>query len=223
MMALDIYDRIARLAPALLVILPVVVTLDVLVSFFHVNSPITVYLALLFAVSVPLTEWVRNSGRRIQEKLWTDWGGSPLAIALANPRDSSSKMLCSRAIQRLHSLYPDIVPIDDSVFDYETVGTLAAAYARTNGSRIVAPENASYGFARNAYGIRTIGIVIAVTCLIVLLVFIYYTWDPASWIAILVVTFTFVWWMISVREKTVKRAGDRYANAVIRWLASEPI
>ena len=223
MMALDIYDRIARLAPALLVILPVIVTLDVLVSIFHIRTPVTVYMSLLFAVSIPLTQWVRNSGRKVQRKLWTDWGGSPLAIALANPCDSSSKILCSRAIRRLCSLYPDMIPIDDSVFDYEIVGTLAAAYARTTGSRIVAPENASYGFARNAYGIRIIGIIIAATCLIVLSLFTIYSWDTASWIAIMVVAFTFGWWMISVREKAVKRAGDRYANAVIRWLASEPI
>lgn len=222
MWGLDAYERTARLIPALLVLAPSAAALWGLWGSWQISTPLL--LILLLVLSVPLAEWTRKQGRKKQDSLWSNWGGSPLAIALRQPSAAHLEEFRHRALSRLNHLYAEETPTGGSE-DYELIAALAASYAREGGSQTVFPENVSYGFARNSYGVRPVGIAIAgATLLLLVIVFLA---DLSSNTAGLIMALsvsasTLCWWLFGVNKGRVRDAGDRYATAVIRWLASEP-
>ena len=223
MWGIDAYERTARLIPALLVLAPVTAVSWGLWGPWHISTPLL--LISLLVLSVPFAEWARLRGRKKQRTLWAKCGGSPLATTLAKSTDGWSEEFRQRALSRLNRLYPDETPVGGDPEDYELVATLAAAYARETGSQTVFPENVSYGFARNSYGLRLLGIATASGCILLLATAVVtdlYSTNAKLVAALAVSVAILSWWLFEVNEKKAHDAGDRYAQAVIRWLASEP-
>ena len=219
----DAYYVIARLSPAVILLVPAGVTAWVVYSEEWPSIPSPIYLLLFPIVTFPLSGFVRSKGKEIQRILWSEWGGSPLAISLATPTNNSANVVRQRAIVRLKQLFPDAIRTNGSVSVYEAVGSLIAAYTTDLGTSVIASENRTYGFYRNSYGIRRTGILTSIACVLVLGVFSFFSQQSELWFALLVVGSTFAWWIFGVKKKNVREAGDRYADAVIRWLGSSPL
>lgn len=220
MWGIDTYERTARLVPALVVFAPVGVVLWDIWGPWNVSVP--VFLVVLLVLSVPLAEWTRRRGRKKQPTLWAKWGGSPLATALAEPTEGWCEEFRQRSLSQLHDKYPEVRPIGNNEEDYELMASLAAARSRETESKGVFAENVSYGFARNAFAIRWVGFGVAIACALAVEVVSICLDRPRSVVALSVALLTAGWWLIGATEKRVRDAGNRYANAVIRWLASEP-
>ena len=76
-LALDPYNRAARLTPALLTIAPVVV---LFYCFYGTSNPLLSAIISLLGWcggGYALTRIARNAGSRIQDKLFEKWGGAP--------------------------------------------------------------------------------------------------------------------------------------------------
>jgi hypothetical protein len=164
----DNYSRTARLMPALLVALPISVTalaaIPVAVAWWQRIG------SLLVASGVPVlaTQIVRDRGRRAQEKLFAEWGGPPTTALLrwSGPEPKA-------AVQRRHELLAPLLGHDlpdeaDEARDptaadgvYAMATTSLRERTRSDEFSLLLTENISYGFRRNLFGCRVIGVLAA--------------------------------------------------------------
>jgi hypothetical protein len=159
----DKYDREARLAPALMVLLPPV--LLALVWFPGLRTPAAGLLTLLvaFGILVFLTQVGRDRGKRMEPELFDAAGGKP-SIALLRHRDAR---LSGLQRQRYHDYLARAVGVpaptaaeeaaDPAKADewYElAAGWLMARTRDTKKFGLLFQENVNYGFRRNLYALK---------------------------------------------------------------------
>lgn len=162
----DSYNRTARLTPALLVTLP----LNVLVITFSIDS-LSWWgksLTLLVASGLPfaITQVVRDRGRHIEPELFSSWGGAPTTVML---RWSGQEARV--AVSRRHDLLSRLIDVrlpteeEEQVNPREAdalyaIATTALRELTRDGSRfaLLQHELAAYGFWRNAFGCRGLGV-----------------------------------------------------------------
>lgn len=169
------YERRARLAPGLLALLPVSVTLT---GFGFSRAPAV--LSALVAISLAggpilLAELVRQQGRKVQAGLWASWGGPPTTQKLrlraagqnALQRETWRQAVSSVSGVELSSVRSEranAVKADEAI--EVAVGKIRNLTRDATKFPLVCAENRSYGFHRNLYGIRWTGRIIASSMMI---------------------------------------------------------
>ncbi|HIK73324.1 MAG TPA: hypothetical protein EYG00_01265 [Alcanivorax sp.] len=165
---LDPYSIKARLIPGLLLVLPALFYFAV--TYGPQDPTLTIALSLLGSCGVPylLSGIVRSHGLRAQERLVKNWGGMPTTLLL---RHSNSR-LPSKLKHQYHEIIADLYGIpmpsekiersspefSDDCYLTATKYLLAATRQRDD-FPLIHKELASYGFARNCYGIRWLGLI----------------------------------------------------------------
>ena len=164
---LDAYSRRARLLPGAIVVLPI--TLFVVVLLTTKPAWWTAAASLLVASGLSYfgAQLVRSLGTKCQIQLWSSWGGQPTTTMLRF-RGAQNSVQVARWHRLLAQLCPDETIPDAQAEDadvenadevYETLATVLRA--RTRDRRRfgrVFDENCQYGFRRNLYGCRRIGL-----------------------------------------------------------------
>lgn len=164
----DPYDRQARLWPALLALFPVLATLSMLyVPAFSVLSNV-VLLAVSCGGLYLLTDISRESGKRLEERLYVRWGGKPTTQLLRH-RD---KTIDGVTKQRYHLFLSGMIKVPfpdrpqeavdpdsaDDVYQSATRWLLNKTFGDTKNYPLQFKENVAYGFRRNALGVKPIGL-----------------------------------------------------------------
>jgi hypothetical protein len=173
----DPYDRQARLYPALLCLLPLLALIALLyapnVSALTGVVTLTVSCGGLFLMS----NVCREMGKRLEEKLYREWGGKPTTQLLRHRNgviDSITKRRYHAFLAaKINAAFPDA---DQEKLDPEKADEAYQSGARWLLDRtrpeagkqfdLLFRDNITYGFRRNALGVRPLAIVIAVGCFI---------------------------------------------------------
>ena len=165
---LDHYSFRARLQPALLVLLPLAI------GIFAWTWPNVKWESVLWALFVTsggayfLATLARNLGKEIESGLWKSWGGAPTTQLLRysgtlNPilRERWHNKL-SKLIERPFPTQQEEIANPKEADDiYKAAVTLLIIKTRDIKTyNLVYNENVSYGFCRNLYAMRKIGIII---------------------------------------------------------------
>jgi hypothetical protein len=173
----DPYDRQARLYPALLCLL----RLLALVALLYAPNASVLTGVVIIAVSCGglflMTNICREMGKRLEDKLYREWGGKPSTQLLRHREgiiDSVTKRRYHAFLSaKLNFTFPDA--------DSERNDPTKADEAYQSGARwlldhtrpddgkkfdLLFRDNVTYGFRRNALGARSLGIIIAVGCLL---------------------------------------------------------
>jgi hypothetical protein len=177
----DVYSFRARILPGAVVVLPVTLLAVVLVT----SKPAwwSALISILSASGVTYlgAQIVRSFGQRVEPELWTSWGGAP-TTQLLRFRDAPNKAIVERRHRLLRALFPDEhVPTESEEAgsgvtadaSYETV--VRALIARTRDkSRFdrIFDENCQYGYRRNLYGCKVVGIILSAASLLITIAFI---------------------------------------------------
>lgn len=164
------YDRQARLYPALLTLAPAIVLVVTLYQdkFGLYSSAYTVLLAC--GALFMMAEFARQRGKAKEEALWQKWGGAPSTQVLRH-RDSTFDMVsktryhaaCSKLLnqpflsQQQEKDAPDLA---DALYTSACTALREAARDKEK-YELLFKDLTSYGFRRNGYGLRTVGIVIS--------------------------------------------------------------
>ena len=167
---LDSYSRRARLAPALLVLLPVGIA-----ALAWFPGPPTWWQPLLgillsCGVVLLLSQLGRDRGVRLEPVLFAEWGGSPTVRGLRHQGSVNAI-----ALQRRHEKLRVLVPgIQLPTHDEETADSKGADQAydaciailreKTRDRKLfplVFDENCNYGFRRNLLGLKWVGVTFA--------------------------------------------------------------
>lgn len=167
---LDPYERKARLMPALLVLAPLVAILwSIFGDKVDVKSGLA---ALLTACGVLfwMAKVVRNAGARLQDGLFTRWGGMP-STQLLRHRDSTIDPITK---ERYHQVLSKGIGKDFPSEAAEDAAPEAADLVYRSGIKwlieqtrdprryaCLLKENIAYGFHRNMLGLRPIAISVA--------------------------------------------------------------
>jgi hypothetical protein len=163
----DDYNRKARLTPALLVGLPIVLIATALFPDQFWSWGGVVSLLAWFGVLKLLAQLARHTGKKIEDDLYKSWGGKPTTCLLQH-RTAKNKVELARQHSKLSELTGQAIPnyeeelanpdLADQI--YETCVKFLISKTRDHSKFfLVYEENCNYGFRRNLLGLKPFGII----------------------------------------------------------------
>jgi hypothetical protein len=232
----DGYERKARLYPALLLVAPVIITLVGMASAKLSTLESLGTVAAGCGGAFLLTQLARDAGKKCERDLFDAWGGMP-SIAVFRHRDTRIDALTkARYHGRLLALVkgakaptPEEEAADPAVADqvYSAWSTYLRVHTRdTKKYPLVFHENVSYGYRRNVYGLRPIGIIGSGLCITVGGAWLYYLHSVAAAItpesagALGCVFVTLLLWAFRFTPDWVRIPADAYAERLAETVDS---
>jgi len=174
---MDTYERKARLYPALLLVAPVVTTaaaaLGAKMSALESLAAVVVAGGGAFLLS----QLARDAGKKREDGLFKKWGGLP-SVTIFRHRDRRLDAITkARYHARLATLVqgtkaPTVSEEEADKTAADRVYTAWSRYLRVNTRdakeySLLFKENVSYGFRRNVWGLRPIGIIMCTVCCLI--------------------------------------------------------
>lgn len=167
----DTYSWYARIMPVFLVLLPVALA----ASVWFPNTPILPRISAVLGVPAVLA-WLlsqlgRDMGYRRQPGLWTRWGGAPTTQLLRHRNPDANPELRLHYHDCLKALQPSLTlpTAEDEERDpqradhaYEAATRFLITKTRDKTRfPLIFKENTNYGFRRNLWGMKPIGLPVA--------------------------------------------------------------
>ncbi|MGE5568714.1 MAG: hypothetical protein ACM3S5_06720 [Rhodospirillales bacterium] len=165
----DSYERRARLYPALMIVMPIVMTV---VAIVQVRLSALQLLATTLAAcggTFLLSQLARDAGKNREKSLFERWGGMPSVAILRHADTRIDPITKARYHKKLACLVKGTKAPTAAEEQADPIGadrTYAAwsTYLRTQTRErtkypLVFEELVNYGFRRNVWGLRTTGIV----------------------------------------------------------------
>ena len=237
----DAYERKARLYPALLLVAPVVATAVAIIS-----AKLSGFQSLGTSIvgcggAFLLTQLARDAGKKGEPVLLQEWGGLP-SVAILRHRDMRIDSITkARYHKKLSTLVkganaPNAEQEQADPTAADTVYTAWSTYVRVNTRDtkkypLLFQENVSYGYRRNVWGLRLIGIVTTTICFVIAVARIYQLHKSAANIPdelLAALTFTFIvflLWVFRFTPDWVRIPADAYAARLaeaVDTLGSKP-
>lgn len=171
---MDKYSLNARVYPLIIVFLPIVI-IGITYSFEYEKIQQTLSaLGITAALTYFLSNIGRDQGKKKENALWKSWGGAPTSQLFS----FSNNILDTLTKERYHSRMEEILEIKDNL-DYKNAAPheLDDTYrswtkiliSKTRNTKIfplLFKELVSYGFRRNLWGLKPIGIAITIICVV---------------------------------------------------------
>lgn len=228
----DPYERQARIAPALLVCLPVIVTAGAWFPAGFAGAQLASGSIVAYLGIAILATFARDAGKRVEPTLFKSWGGMPTTLLLRH-RDSA---VDATTKQRIHALlgaripgirFPSAEEEAHSPEAADQVYASATAWLRertrdTKKFPLVLAENIGYGFRRNTFGVRRFALWVTLGILLLNAIGVAGTAGPnltqlsaATIAAILITVALLLFWFGLVRASWVKEAAFAYAHRLL--------
>lgn len=228
--AFDSYTRRARLEPAMITALPLGLATLAWFPEGIVGWGLFWSLIAWSGGTALLAQIAREAGKRKEEHLFASWGGKPTTRLLRH-RDAPNKVILERRHRKLASLVPDLdIPSSereqtdpqkaDEIYDACAV-FLIEKTRNAKQFRLIFEENCNYGFRRNLWGMRPIGIAFSLlgTAAVFSLMGLDFAKDiipgPIVLIAALVEIFLAVGWLFYFTPEWVKTTAEAYAERLL--------
>lgn len=233
---MDAYDRKARLYPAACVILPLTLLALMLFSLPQWWTGLIGFLAA-GGLHVPVVLAVRDLGTSKQPGLWASWGGAPTTLRL---RWATAQNHVLQQERHADVQSATGIPMPAQSEEAANPGAADTAYEAAadrlrQGTRneqnfpLVKTELTNYGYRRNLYGCRAIGVGVALLALLVEVILAVLGWrgmvdvPPVPMLAAGAVSLLWMLgWILLVTPEFVRRDADRYADALISAASDLP-
>jgi hypothetical protein len=229
---LDPYSRQARLAPALVVIVPLVLLIMVWFPASWSVWGALVSVACSCGLMFLLSQIARDRGKQKEPDLYAGWGGKP-SVALLRHRDHRiDPQTKARYCAFLKSKLPQLVlptEADESADQdradaaYESVTAWLLTQTRdTKVFNLLFRENISYGFRRNLWGLKPIGVAATLLAAAASTFVIGYTYwakqalvSPEIIIVSAIVWLLVVIWIALITRTWVRIPADAYGKQLL--------
>lgn len=231
---LDAYTRNARLKPALLALAPAAWTLMAW-SPDHAFGWGGIWTVIVgVGGTLLLSQLARDRGKRKERALHDSHGGRPSERLLSHVR-AGNRITLSRRHAKLRRLIPDVrIPTEA-----EEARNPAAAHevyhscvewliARTRENRLLLEENINYGFRRNLWGLKPVGLIVSAASSILLGVHLWTATSAHSVVAPLAVALevcnvvVLLLWLFVVGPRWVMVPSRAYAERLLEGLDQLP-
>lgn len=238
---MDGYEVRARLLPAFIALAPAILVPYVL--FPDIRSLWGTLGGLLGALGLTaaLAHFARARGARRQDELFKSWGGPPATAMLRHSDDRISPVTKARMHDALSTGGPMLhMPTveeeganptaDDAIYD-AAVDWLRRHTRSSSQYPLVYAENVSYGFMRNLYGVKPLGVVVCILSMGVVGIALSFS-TPCGFqvnfgllIAALVIqAILLAYWLGHVGPSAVRIPAEGYARALLEccWDQFDP-
>ena len=230
------YDRVARLQPALLAALPLLVSIVLLIPEFGLIWAASGGLVLYCGGTTFLTQAGRDRGKCMEPALFQSWGGKPSTAMLRH----SDTRLVGATKERYRNFLASVVPgltlasedqerrcPEQAEDAYESAIDWLLAQTRDRGRfELLFRENINYGFRRNIWALKSCAFVMAgiAVATIAVLVFNNWTGEPIVvvesvgmqiWASLVLALTHIFFFAFKVRKKWVRVAAEAYARRLL--------
>ena len=230
----DSYDRKARLYPALLVIVPLALTIGLAASLkLPALESVGATLASCGGAFL-LTQLARDAGKRQESFLIAGWGGLPSVAILRHSDGRIDAITKSRYHKKLATLVkgtkaPLAADERSEPDKADTVYSAWCAYLRshtrdTKRFSLLFQENVNYGYRRNVLGLRPVGITASALSFLTCCSWEYFVAragrgvQSESVLAGIVALLFLLFWILVVSPAWVQIAADAYAARLVETL-----
>lgn len=228
---LDRYNRNARLYPAILIALPIVVCAEELLSV-HFSWIRSVWAgAATIGGTYLLMQLARDPGKTLERPLFVKWGGMPSVSILRHRDGRIDPITKSRYHNRLSALVTGAVAptLKSELGNPEAADICYSAWSthlrtRTRDKKrfpLIFDELVAYGYRRNVLGLRPIGIAVCTLCLLASVVFSFLglrsrgALTPGLYASLSISILFLVFWVFRVSERWVRFSAECYAARLI--------
>ena len=224
----DTYSFRARVLPVYLTLAPAVLLLAALVPD-GLKLPLGGAAAVVFVpISFFLSQVGADFGKRLEKRLWRDWGGPPTTRFLRHGNHEFNEVTRDRVHEKLRSLGLKVPTReehdqDERAADKYYESCTEELIRRTRDTKkfpLVFKGLVEYGFRRNLLGLKSFGVILALASLAGASWSTYSSWSPdkppaVAIVAGLITAGLLLAWAVWVTERTVKLAANRYARFIL--------
>lgn len=228
--SLDAYDRKARLQPALVVALPLIFSglawfPEGIISWGTLGSVLA-----YGGGAALLVQFGRDMGKKREPWLFETWGGKPTTKLLRH-RGAANQALLAQRHEKLDELIPgiDLPTAEEEAENPKQADDVYEACTsflreRTRDNDLVFAENCNYGFRRNLWGMKPVGLTLAIvgTAAVGIRSLVVYLEGAAGElviaVALLVNIGLLIAWTKVITPSWVKLAADAYAERLLSSL-----
>lgn len=225
---LEFYKLFARVLPMYLTLLPAGLAAQVWIGGNSIATGAITLLGGPLCLAFLLAEFGRDAGYRKQERLWELWGGPPTTQLLRHRNGAVNPVVRTRVHKKLHKLMPDITlptreeeAADPTAADHVYEACVQHLIGRTRDRarfRLLYKENVSYGFRRNLWALKPLGLVLCGLSFVTSIAFILREWPtPAPNAAVAAVSSVVLAgvWLIRIRSSWIRIPADAYATRLL--------
>ena len=224
------YSIKARALPALIVVFPVSLTVSIL---FPAGRELWALSTAAFsliggsAILVLLGELGRDLGKHKEKELFINWGGKPTTRMLRHADSTIDAHTKTRYHNRLRELVPSLTLLNRAqeeqhpgLADQRYEGAIKYLLEATRDRKkfpLLFEELKSYGFRRNLWGMKTVGLVLSIFSLIVFSLYIIAalyqaeTVKPILFWGTIANLIIILFWIVCVKPSWVRDVADAYA------------
>ncbi|HYT69195.1 MAG TPA: hypothetical protein VEL51_22420 [Vicinamibacterales bacterium] len=231
---LDAYTMRARLLPGLLAVLPLAVTCYAWNPGNILDWNALGGIIVGFGGTIVLAFIARDLGKAAEDRLYAKWGGRPTEVLLCHSSDMDPA-LRARRHAALRMFFKDVpVPtVEEEARDREgaqkrfktlTQLTISRYREQTDKFPLVFEENCNYGFRRNMYGLRPIGIAVSLITTVALglqLFMKFSSHEPVPVVSLgmeAVNVIMLLVWLLWTNESSVRHGANLYAERLFETL-----
>ena len=230
-LGLDAYTLRARIAPALLVVLPAGLALA---AWFPIEAQLQgalVSLGGVLALTALVAQLARDRGRRMQPDLFQKWGGAPSELLLSFRYSTLSHPTIVRYHERLREVLPALnIPRTQEEEDRDPTAAMAVYEScrhflleHTRQDPLVQEENRNFGYRRNLYAMKSFGVITSLAGVLATGGSLWHHAGTTGTVHVpaviygLIALLLFVVWVFWIKEGWIRTAADAYA---LRLLAA---
>lgn len=231
MIRFDSYTWHARVAPVFIVLLPLGISVATWFPGEDIMAKVGTISVAPFLLAALAAQFGRRWGKEKQESLWQSWGGAPTTRFLRHKDTTLNPAIRARYHKKLQALLPDYeLPTlemeehnpqaADQVYE-ACVGYLINHTRDKERFPLLHKENASYGFLRNLWGMRPLGLTFALFGLAICGVRLWTLWEKEESVSLEIVAGSFiclvlcVLWQFWVSPDSVRIAANAYAERLL--------
>ncbi len=233
-LVIDQYSLRARLLPSLITSVPVLI---LAILFFDQELSIlnsTVSVIVWAGIYYLLSQIGRDFGKKREGHLFSKWGGKPTTL-LISYKYSSNRVRIDHIHKKIQQLLPDLkIPTEleeemypnESSDIYDSIVQLLRQRTRNKKEfPLIYEENCNYGFRRNLWGLKTVGIILNLVGLLFLAYKLYQTIllnIPVSspiFISALILVALLIMWVFLINTEWVKISAFAYAERLVEVIS----
>jgi hypothetical protein len=230
---IDPYERKARLYPALIAVLPVIVSIALYTDWLILEVSNAIYVAVIAGILFWLAGKARDLGKAVEKRLVAQWGGMP-SVTLLRHRDQRldkyTKQRYHQAAERLAGIpMPSFSEEEHAPADaderYRAVTSALLSRTRdTNEYALLFKENINYGFWRNLRGLKPFALALAFLLVAYgvlhdfALIRSFNLPDGPELVVITIGAVAVVAWGLTITDDAVHRVAESYALRLLEAL-----
>jgi hypothetical protein len=235
---LDAYIVRARLLPGLLAVLPITVTCYAWNPGKILDWNALGGIIVGFGGTILLAFIARDLGKAAEDRLYKKWGGRPTELLLMHSGEMESTLRAHRhaTLRKTFKTITLPTPAEEAqdregcYKRWKSITQLMISRYREQADKypLVFEENCNYGFRRNMYGLKPIGIAVSAITAIALGLQLYMKFSSHEPVPVVslgmegVNVIMLLVWLLWVTQWTVKRGANLYAERLFETLDSSP-